>query len=187
LSVCSSRFIVDRYFKDEPMDDVNKMLFAFASYNAGPARVSGLRNKAANMGLYPNVWFHNVEVVAAKEIGRETLQYVSNTYKYYFILTRITALLTELYRFNPKPAPILIRGSERMGRIKYIAASRGSFLIPPILKRRSKSIRGCTSVAARVCYSNKFGFLSQWIMLKQEGMESLSPDIHNRSRGAGPQ
>ena len=77
------RFIVDRYFKDEAMDDANKILFAFASYNAGPARVISLRDKAAKMGLDPNVWFHNVEVVAAKEIGRETVQYVSNIYKYY--------------------------------------------------------------------------------------------------------
>ncbi|MEJ2474198.1 MAG: lytic transglycosylase F [Desulfobacterales bacterium] len=77
------RFIVDRYFTDDAMDDANKMLFAFASYNAGPARVISLRNKAAKMGLDPNVWFHNVEVVAAKEIGRETVQYVSNIYKYY--------------------------------------------------------------------------------------------------------
>ena len=83
------RFIVDRYFKDEPMDDVNKMLFAFASYNAGPARVSGLRSKAAKMGLDPNVWFHNVEVVAANEIGRETVQYVSNIYKYYIAYRRL--------------------------------------------------------------------------------------------------
>ncbi|MGB5616307.1 MAG: lytic transglycosylase F [Desulfobacterales bacterium] len=77
------RFIVDRYFKDEAMDDTNKILFAFASYNAGPARVISLRDKAAKMGLDPNVWFHNVEVVAGKEIGRETVQYVSNIYKYY--------------------------------------------------------------------------------------------------------
>jgi membrane-bound lytic murein transglycosylase MltF len=77
------RFIVDRYYKDEPMDDVNRMLFAFASYNAGPARVSDLRKKTAEMGLNPNVWFHNVEVAAAKNIGRETVQYVSNIYKYY--------------------------------------------------------------------------------------------------------
>jgi len=83
------RFIVDRYFKDEPMDDVNKMLFAFASYNAGPARVSSLRNNAAKMGLDPNVWFHNVEVVAAREIGRETVQYVSNIYKYYIAYRRL--------------------------------------------------------------------------------------------------
>jgi hypothetical protein len=29
------------------------------------------------------VWFRNVEVIAAREIGRETVQYVSNIYKYY--------------------------------------------------------------------------------------------------------
>jgi membrane-bound lytic murein transglycosylase MltF len=77
------RFIIDRYYKDEPMDDVNKLLFAFASYNAGPARVKELRTKGAAMGLDPNVWFRNVEIVAAKSIGRETVQYVSNIYKYY--------------------------------------------------------------------------------------------------------
>ena len=77
------RFIIDRYYKDKPMDDVNKLLFAFASYNAGPARVKKLRKKADAMGLDPNVWFRNVEIVAAKSIGRETVQYVRNIYKYY--------------------------------------------------------------------------------------------------------
>jgi membrane-bound lytic murein transglycosylase MltF len=77
------RFITDRYFTDEPMDDLNKTLFAFAAYNAGPARVSRLRRQAAEAGLDPNVWFRNVEVVAAREIGRETVQYVSNIFKYY--------------------------------------------------------------------------------------------------------
>ena len=84
------RFIVNRYYKDEPMDDVNKMLFAFASYNAGPAKVNKLRKKAAAMGLNPNLWFHNVEVAAAKVIGRETVQYVSNIYKYYIAYHMIT-------------------------------------------------------------------------------------------------
>ena len=77
------RFIIDRYYKDEPMDEVNKMLFAFASYNAGPARINKLRKKASAMGLDPNVWLYNVEIAAAKSIGRETVQYVSNIYKYY--------------------------------------------------------------------------------------------------------
>ncbi|HKA19029.1 MAG TPA: lytic transglycosylase F [Blastocatellia bacterium] len=77
------RFILDRYFKDAPMDRVNKGLFAFASYNAGPARVAGLRKKAEELGLNPNVWFNNVEIVAAREIGRETVDYVSNIFKYY--------------------------------------------------------------------------------------------------------
>jgi membrane-bound lytic murein transglycosylase MltF len=77
------RFIADRYYKDEPMDRLNRGLFTMASYNAGPARVAQLRSKAKAMGLDPNVWFGNVEIVAAREIGRETVQYVSNIYKYY--------------------------------------------------------------------------------------------------------
>jgi membrane-bound lytic murein transglycosylase MltF len=72
------------------MDDFNKMLFAFASYNAGPAKVKKLRKKAAVMGLNPNVWFGNVEIAAAKVIGRETVQYVSNIYKYYIAYRMVT-------------------------------------------------------------------------------------------------
>jgi membrane-bound lytic murein transglycosylase MltF len=68
---------------DEPMDDLNKALFAFASYNAGPSRIRQLRQRAAERGLDPNQWFNNVEVVASESIGRETVQYVSNIYKYY--------------------------------------------------------------------------------------------------------
>jgi membrane-bound lytic murein transglycosylase MltF len=77
------RFIIDRYYAKEPIDRLNKRLFAFASYNAGPAKVAKLRKEARKMGLDPNVWFRNVEIVAAKRIGRETVQYVSNIYKYY--------------------------------------------------------------------------------------------------------
>jgi len=84
------RFIVNRYYKDDPMDELNRMLFAFASYNAGPAKVNKLRKKTAAMGLNPNVWFHNVEVAAAKVIGRETVQYVSNIYKYYLAYRMVT-------------------------------------------------------------------------------------------------
>ena len=77
------RFMIDQYYKNEPMDDLNKGLFAFASYNAGAGRVAGLRKEAAKRGLDPNVWFHNVERIAAEKIGRETVTYVSNIYKYY--------------------------------------------------------------------------------------------------------
>jgi membrane-bound lytic murein transglycosylase MltF len=77
------RFMIDQYYKDEPMDTLNKGLFAFASYNAGPARIRGLRKTAQARGLDPNLWFNNVERVAAEKIGRETVTYVSNIYKYY--------------------------------------------------------------------------------------------------------
>ncbi len=86
------RYIYDRYFKnDKNVDPLNKVLFTFASYNAGPARVQGLRRRAKKMGLNPNVWFRNVEIAAARVIGRETVQYVSNIYKYYIAYRQIMA------------------------------------------------------------------------------------------------
>ncbi len=77
------RFMVDQYFAKEPMDDRNKVLFAFASYNAGIGRIQGFRKIAAERGLNPNVWFGNVEMIAAEKIGMETVTYVANIYKYY--------------------------------------------------------------------------------------------------------
>jgi membrane-bound lytic murein transglycosylase MltF len=77
------RFVRDTYFKDEPMTELDKGLFAFASYNAGPGRIRQLRREAEKRGLDPNVWFGNVEQVASERIGRETVTYVSNIYKYY--------------------------------------------------------------------------------------------------------
>ncbi|HTS00936.1 MAG TPA: transglycosylase SLT domain-containing protein, partial [Thermoanaerobaculia bacterium] len=77
------RFMIDQYFEKEPMDRLNKGLFAFAAYNAGPNRIMSLRKVAAQRGLDPNVWFNNVEVVASEKVGRETVTYVSNIYKYY--------------------------------------------------------------------------------------------------------
>jgi membrane-bound lytic murein transglycosylase MltF len=77
------RNIADTYFNDPKIDSVNKTLFVFASYNAGPNRIARLRSEAASMGLDPNIWFSNVEFLAAKDIGQETVTYVGNIYKYY--------------------------------------------------------------------------------------------------------
>ena len=77
------RFLRDHYFGDADMDETEKTLFAFAAYNAGPSRVINLRREAEAAGLNPNLWFGNVEVIAARRIGRETVQYVSNIYKYW--------------------------------------------------------------------------------------------------------
>ncbi len=84
------RFMIDQYFEKEPMDRVNKGLFAFAAYNAGPGRIQGLRKEAARRGLDPNKWFNNVEIVASEKIGRETVTYVANIYKYYIAYKLIT-------------------------------------------------------------------------------------------------
>jgi membrane-bound lytic murein transglycosylase MltF len=77
------RFMRNQYFEGQPMDDLNKGLFTFAAYNAGAGRVAQLRREAAQRGLNPNVWFGNVERIASERIGRETVTYVSNIYKYY--------------------------------------------------------------------------------------------------------
>jgi len=77
------RFLRDRYFSDPAIDTLNQNLFTFAAYNAGPAKIQQTRTQTRKAGLDPNVWFGNVEVVVAKKVSRETVQYVSNIYKYY--------------------------------------------------------------------------------------------------------
>ena len=77
------RKVMDTFYANEPMDKLNKGLFTFAAYNAGPGRIRQLRREAEKQGLDPNVWFGNVEQIASERIGRETVTYVSNIYKYY--------------------------------------------------------------------------------------------------------
>ncbi|MDH5345435.1 MAG: transporter substrate-binding domain-containing protein, partial [Gammaproteobacteria bacterium] len=77
------RFLVDRYFSGEEMDPIQSWLFALAAYNAGPARIQGFRRQAERDGYDPNLWVDNVELVAARKIGSETVRYVRNIIKYY--------------------------------------------------------------------------------------------------------
>ena len=77
------RDIADNYFNDPKIDPVNRLLFTFAAYNAGPNRIAALRTKAPSQGLDPNKWFGNVELLVAQNVGPVTVQYVSNIYKYY--------------------------------------------------------------------------------------------------------
>ena len=78
-----SRQLRDRYFADDAVDELNKGLFVVAAYNAGPTRIQQLRKLTAERGLDPNVWFGNVEVLAAERIGAETVGYVASIFKYY--------------------------------------------------------------------------------------------------------
>lgn len=78
------RLLRDQFFENEPMDARNKILFSFAAYNAGPGRIQKLRKETERQGLNPNLWFNNVEVIAARRIGEETVTYVANIYKYYY-------------------------------------------------------------------------------------------------------
>ncbi|MGH8616085.1 MAG: transglycosylase SLT domain-containing protein [Burkholderiales bacterium] len=75
--------LMTRYFPDAKFSEANRSLFAFASYNAGPGRISQMRKEAAKRGLDPDKWFNNVEIVTAEKVGIETTTYVRNIYKYY--------------------------------------------------------------------------------------------------------
>jgi len=75
--------ISGRYFSDSNLDATNRTLLTFAAYNAGPTRIARLRREAELEGLDSNKWFGNVELAVARTVGRETVQYVSNIYKYY--------------------------------------------------------------------------------------------------------
>jgi membrane-bound lytic murein transglycosylase MltF len=75
--------LITRYYNDANFTEDDRTLFALASYNAGPGRISRIREEAAKRGLDPDKWFNNVEVVTAEKIGIETTTYVRNIYKYY--------------------------------------------------------------------------------------------------------
>jgi membrane-bound lytic murein transglycosylase MltF len=75
--------LMDNYFKDVPFDEQNHNLFAFAAYDIGPEKIQSLRREAEAEKLDPNVWFNNVERVAAARVGQEPVRYVRNIYKYY--------------------------------------------------------------------------------------------------------
>jgi membrane-bound lytic murein transglycosylase MltF len=77
----------DLYFNDPEMDPVERIRFALAAYNAGPARMKRIRKLAAEMGYDPNRWFQHCEIAALRIVGRETVRYVRNINKYYVSYT----------------------------------------------------------------------------------------------------
>ena len=77
------RSMIDQHFASDSVTPLNQALLALAAYNAGPGRVQRLRAEAAKQGLDPNIWRNNVELIAARRIGAETVTYVANIYRYY--------------------------------------------------------------------------------------------------------
>jgi membrane-bound lytic murein transglycosylase MltF len=82
------RYMMDTYFGDAGLDDTNRALFTLAAYNAGPNRIARYREEAARRGLNGNIWFDNVEKVAATKVGAETVQYVKNVSSRYVAYRR---------------------------------------------------------------------------------------------------
>jgi membrane-bound lytic murein transglycosylase MltF len=76
-------YLIATYFSDAAFNDVNRQLFAFASYNMGPGNLAKMRKVAKAQGLDPNKWFDHVEVATARKRGAATPAYVRTVYKYY--------------------------------------------------------------------------------------------------------
>jgi membrane-bound lytic murein transglycosylase MltF len=88
-------YLRDTYFNDTGMSPADKVDFALAAYDAGPAKITALRQEAVKQGIDPNKWFFNVEGVALKEMGRETVRYVANIEKYFIAYKSAQRVLKE--------------------------------------------------------------------------------------------
>jgi membrane-bound lytic murein transglycosylase MltF len=97
--------IMTKNFPDAKFDDLNRTLFAFASYNCGPGNISKMRKAAEKDGLDPDKWFNNVEIVTAKKIGIETTTYVRNIYKYYVAYKLLAERQEEGQKARERVAP----------------------------------------------------------------------------------
>lgn len=95
------RHMMDTYFDDKSLDENNRVLFTLAAYNAGPNRIAQLRKEATRRGLDGNVWFGNVERVAASRVGAETVQYVKNVSSRYVAYRRTYELNEQKKRLQP--------------------------------------------------------------------------------------
>lgn len=89
------RWMIEHFYQDAKMSELDKALFSFASYNAGPGRIAEMRKLANKRGYDENRWFGHVEYVAAEKIGAETVTYVNNIYKYYIGYRLLTEHLAE--------------------------------------------------------------------------------------------
>lgn len=89
------RWMIDHFYQDATMSELDKALFSFASYNAGPGRIAEMRKIAEQRGYDKNKWFGNVEYIAAEKIGAETVTYVNNIYKYYIAYRLLTEHMAE--------------------------------------------------------------------------------------------
>ena len=76
----------DQYFNGPDINPDNRMRFALAAYNAGPAKVQRIRALAKKSGYNPNVWFGHCEMAALRLVGQETVRYIRNINKYYIAL-----------------------------------------------------------------------------------------------------
>ena len=77
------RDIDDRYFNDPKIRFNEQDALCFRQLQRWAKSHCEAAQEDNRNGARPNVWFGNVELVASKDIGQETVLYVSNIYKYY--------------------------------------------------------------------------------------------------------
>jgi membrane-bound lytic murein transglycosylase MltF len=92
------RRVMDQYFNEPQLTPLNRMMFTFAAYNAGPGRINRLRDEASRLGFNRNEWFGNVELVVADRVGLEPVHYVRNILKYYVAYTGVNEVVMERAR-----------------------------------------------------------------------------------------
>jgi len=71
------------YYSSEEISALDRVLFSFAAYNAGPGNMRRARRRAEKLGFDPNRWFGNVEIGMYRAVSGEPASYVRNVYKYY--------------------------------------------------------------------------------------------------------
>jgi membrane-bound lytic murein transglycosylase MltF len=89
------RWIEDRYFSEKEINEDDRVRFALAAYNAGPANILRSRTSASQLGYDPSRWFNHTELGAMQRVGLEPVHYVRNINKYYLSF-RISLTLLEM-------------------------------------------------------------------------------------------
>ena len=79
----------DKHFSSDEIEPLDRILFSFAAYNAGPGNMARARKRAAQLGFDPNRWFGNVEIGMYRAVSGEPASYVRNIYKYYVTYRRL--------------------------------------------------------------------------------------------------
>jgi len=77
------RWVMDRYFAGEDITEEDRVRFALAAYNAGPANIRRSRSTATQLGYDPDRWFNHTELGTMQRVGLEPVHYVRNINKYY--------------------------------------------------------------------------------------------------------